>query len=203
MIQVLAGVNGAGKSSILGEGFRRAGGEYFNPDEVARAIQKGDESLSLADANGLAWERGFKLLNDAIDEDKNYTFETTLGGNSVCKALHRAVDNGIRVEIWFCGLKSPELHIERVAARVAKGGHDIPEHKIRERWTGSLTNMISLIPRVYMVKVFDNSAPLRDGKPDPVQIFHLENNELVAHPTAETPRWAKPLAHEAILAAAR
>jgi predicted ABC-type ATPase len=36
------------------------------------------------------------------------------------------------VLIWFFGLSSPELHIAGVKARVAAGGHPIPEEKIRE-----------------------------------------------------------------------
>src|SRR5690349_23040079 len=35
---VLAGTNGAGKSSIGGRFYRESGGEYFNPDEFARRI---------------------------------------------------------------------------------------------------------------------------------------------------------------------
>ena len=38
------------------------------------------------------------------------------------------------VVIWFCGLSSPELHIARVEARVAAGGHPIPVEKILERY---------------------------------------------------------------------
>jgi predicted ABC-type ATPase len=38
VIYVLAGVNGAGKSSIGGAAIRENGAEYFNPDEAARRI---------------------------------------------------------------------------------------------------------------------------------------------------------------------
>ena len=35
------------------------------------------------------------------------------------------------MRIWFVGLSSPELHMARVRSRVARGGHDIPEEKLR------------------------------------------------------------------------
>ena len=42
VITVLAGVNGAGKSSIGGAGLRENGADYFNPDEVARVLMFSD-----------------------------------------------------------------------------------------------------------------------------------------------------------------
>jgi predicted ABC-type ATPase len=46
VIHVLAGVNGAGKSSIGGATVRAAGGEYFNPDEAARRIRAETPALA-------------------------------------------------------------------------------------------------------------------------------------------------------------
>jgi len=74
-----------------------------------------------------------RRLEEAIAKDLNHAFETTLGGNSSDgkdSGGHKTHD----VLIWFCGLSSPELHIARVEARVAAGGHPIPEEKIRERY---------------------------------------------------------------------
>tara|TARA_R110001599_G_C12274486_1_gene661909 strand:+ start:3033 stop:3644 length:612 start_codon:yes stop_codon:yes gene_type:complete len=198
VISVIAGINGAGKSSIAGARIRSAGGDYFNPDEVARSLMDADRTLSLTEANTQAWKMGFELLSRAIEEELDYTFETTLGGNSICQLLHEAIDQGREVRIFFCGLASPELHIERVAARVARGGHDIPEAKIRERWTGAIHNMLGLIPRCAAVRVFDNSEPSdRDG-PQPVCLFSLVGNSFDSLPVESMPEWAKPLASAAI-----
>jgi predicted ABC-type ATPase len=67
-IYVLAGVNGAGKSSIAGAAFREKGGEYYNPDEVAGSLMKADPTLTQADANAAAWSEGVRLLTRAIEE---------------------------------------------------------------------------------------------------------------------------------------
>ena len=83
VIQVLAGVNGAGKSSIGGAAVRERGGEYFNPDEAARQIRAEDPALSIVEANAIAWEAGRALLERAIAERLDYTFETTLGGETI------------------------------------------------------------------------------------------------------------------------
>ena len=50
------------------------------------------------------------------------------------------------VAIWFCGLHSVELHMQRVAARVSRGGHDIPADKIRARYDSSRENLLALLP---------------------------------------------------------
>ena len=94
-IHVLAGVNGAGKSSIGGAAVRQHGGEYFNPDEVARTLSGKAPALTQADANSAAWRQGASLLSRAIDERLEFTFETTLGGNTITSLLVQAAEQGI------------------------------------------------------------------------------------------------------------
>ena len=198
-ITVLAGTNGAGKSSIGGAMLRQAGGDYFNPDEAARRIREADPSLSQAEANSRAWREGKRLLERAIDERKSFAFETTLGGRTIAALLDRAADLGFEVNIWYVGLESPELHIERVRARVARGGHDIPEATIRRRYTRSLENLIRLMPKLAELRVFDNSAdggPEAGNSPIPRLVLHTKQGELLAPEASElveTPEWAKPV----------
>lgn len=198
MITVIAGVNGAGKSSVLASYLENMGGDYFNPDVYTRTLMQKNPGLSEDEANAQAWAEGFDMLNQAIDNDDDYAFETTLGGNSVSQALHRAIDLNREVRILFCGLNSPELHIERVAARVARGGHDIPEERIRSRWVGSISNMLTLIPRCQGIVVYDNSQPLTNGKPQPQRLFVMLDQNFTQLPIKDLPQWAKPLAAKAI-----
>lgn len=198
MITVIAGVNGAGKSTIAGSYIRSLGGDYFNPDEVARQLMTDDASLSLYDANVKAWTMGFDLLTYAVHEGHDYTFETTLGGNSIYQELHKAIEQGQNVQIFYCGLSSPELHIERVKARVSQGGHPIPEEKIHERWSNSIHNMMGLIQRCYAVKVIDNSTPKDENGPRPVCLFSFQGDTFDILPVDAMPDWARPLASEAI-----
>lgn len=198
MITVIAGVNGAGKSSIFGSMIRRQGGDYFNPDEVTREMMRTNPALSLEGANSQAWLKGRDMLKRAIEDDQDYTFETTLGGNTLCNLLHDALDQGQAVRILFCGLESPELHIQRVAERVSKGGHDIPEKKIRERWSNAIHNMMQLIPRCQTVRVYDNSAPIAKGRTEAMCLFSLVDGEFQKPPANPMPKWAKSLASVAM-----
>src|SRR5689334_23263080 len=123
-IYVLAGVNGAGKSSIVGATIRAKGGEYYNPDEAARAIIEANPGLGQTEANAAAWTQGRRLLQRAIDDGLDFTFETTLGGNTMPALLADAAQRGIEIRLFFVGLESAEAHIERVRQRVRAGGHD-------------------------------------------------------------------------------
>ena len=67
-IYVLAGANGAGKSSIGGAALLQHGVEYFNPDEAARRILAANPTIIQKDANSAAWHEGKRLLERAITE---------------------------------------------------------------------------------------------------------------------------------------
>lgn len=201
-IWVLAGTNGAGKSSIAGMFVRQKGGDYFNPDEVTKHIRELQPGISESVANSSAWMEGLKRLQAAIHGPHDYWFETTLGGNSITATLESALTAGLDVRIWYLGLKSPELHIARVAERVKKGGHDIPVDKVRERYDSSRRNLIRLLPRLTEVQVFDNSAdadPATGKRPEPTLILHMEHGKICnAIDMSQTPEWAKPIITAAI-----
>lgn len=195
-IYVLAGTNGAGKSSVAGAAIRARGSDYFNPDEATRQLLESNPGLSLDQANSLAWTQGARLLETAIAGTLDFAFETTLGGNTIPALLEKASDAGFAVRVWFVGLDGPDLHIARVKARVAIGGHDIPEAKIRERYIRSRENLIRLMPRLAEVRVFDNSAEAdpRGRPPSPKLILHARNGVVLdTCPVAEVPSWAKPV----------
>lgn len=194
-IVVLAGVNGAGKSSIAGAALESQGGTLYNPDRATRAYLR--EGMTLEEANSRAWHRGREQLEHAIREGLSYTFETTLGGATMTRLLLQAATREHAIRIWYVGLASPELHIQRVRERVERGGHDIPEQKIRERWDTSRENLIRLLPHVAELVVYDNSetVDLFGGEaPRPTRLLHIENGRI-RHVGSidEVPDWAKPI----------
>ena len=196
-IYVLAGTNGAGKSSIGGEMFRLRGGDYFNPDEAARRILAANPGITQSEANIAAWNEGKRMLERSISERLNYAFETTLGGRTITRLLQEAHLAGVEVRIWYVGLSSPELHIARVHARVAEGGHDIPEATIRQRYTSSRLNLIQLLPSLTELRVYDNSEEADQSNnvaPKPKLILHLVRGKIVELCDLQAvPKWAQPI----------
>ena len=206
-IYVLAGTNGAGKSSIAGAMFLAKGTDYFNPDEVATRIRTAKPHLSHAEANGQAWNQGKRLLQRAIAERLNFAFETTLGGNTIPALLSSALSAGLEVRVWYVGLSSVELHIVRVKARVEKGGHAIPEEKIHERFDRSRVNLIHLLPRLTELLVYDNSGeanPDAGKRPEPQLLLHMASGKIVGSCDLRfIPGWAKPIVAAALKIAGR
>jgi predicted ABC-type ATPase len=201
-IYVLAGTNGAGKSSIGGEALREAGVDFFNPDEAARWILAGQPGLTQTEANSAAWHEGRRLLERAIDNQLDFAFETTLGGDTMTGLLERAAEAGLELRVWYAGLDGPALHLERVRLRVAKGGHDIPEADVRRRYDQSRLNLIRLLPKLTELRVYDNSA---EGDPDtgrapaPRLLLHWRSGRIRApRDFSTTPDWAKPILAAAI-----
>ncbi|WP_081960999.1 zeta toxin family protein [Aquabacterium sp. NJ1] len=212
---VLAGTNGAGKSSIGGATIRLRGAEYFNPDEAAARIRAAQPHLSATQANSAAWHEGKRLLQHAIAHGQDYNFETTLGGKSFAALLKEASAKGFEVRIWYVGLASPEHHLARVKARVKKGGHDIPEADIRRRFDQSRLQLIELLPHLSELRVYDNSEdadPHKGKAPKPRLLLHwrqagqpgtpAHQADVLVPATAQelmnTPDWAKPVVMAAL-----
>jgi predicted ABC-type ATPase len=207
---VLAGCNGAGKSSIGGAALRHSGVDFFNPDEAARRIAVANTGRNprptQTEINAAAWNEGRRLLQRAIDERAAFAFETTLGGTTITALLEQAARAGLSVHMWFVGLTDVDLHIDRVRRRVAKGGHDIPAEKIRERFENGRLNLVRLIPHLTELYVYDNSVeadPSIGAVPVPRRVLHCSGRRIVA-PTqlktllGSTPSWAKAIVAAAL-----
>lgn len=203
---MLAGCNGAGKSSLGGQAFAAAGIPYFNPDLAAReaiAIASAQgRTMTQGEANAWAWNEGVARLRRGIAERGNYALETTLGGDTVVGLSMEAADAGLAVNAWFVGLDSVELHVTRVRQRVARGGHDIPRADIERRYVRGRLNLIRLLPRLDQLVIYDNSAQADMAAPARVQprLLLRMTGGVIAGPSdlSRTPAWAKPIVAAAL-----
>ena len=154
VMTVVAGVNGAGKSSRIGEDQRH---NYINPDTIAK-----EYSQKHPDRNPL---RGMKEVLRRVDTNiKNKTdfaIETTLAGRHILNQMQSAKKAGFEVHLTYVTLDSLDRHIERVNARVAKGGHDIPRQDIERRYRTSYKNLPRAMKMADKVNIYDNTKELR------------------------------------------
>jgi predicted ABC-type ATPase len=180
---------------------RELGLNWFNPDDWSRALQAGGLARDRADE--AAWSEGQRRLRSALAQRQHYAFETTLGGKTVTASLLEACATH-DVLLWYVGLHSVELHLERVRLRVASGGHSIPEAKIRERYLSSTANLIRLVPHVHAVQVYDNSRSFAAGEAlrPPEQLAAIVNGRLIRPQASELPlipTWAKAVVEAMLL----
>lgn len=201
---VLAGVNGAGKSSIGGHLLERQGLTWFNPDTFARELVAAS-GCDRETANARAWHESLRRVDEAIAGRHSHAFETTLGGRTMAARIADATATH-DVMLWFCGLASPDLHVARVRTRVNAGGHDIPEDRIRHRYPRALQHLIELMPRLTHLQVYDNSTDVEAGAPipDPTLVLEMDSGRLTwpspddVDALMKTPDWAKPLMEAAL-----
>jgi predicted ABC-type ATPase len=133
---VIAGPNGAGKSTsapgIL-SGVRRVA-EFVNAD----VIQK-ERAASEIEAGRITLAR----LAALAGERKDMAFETTLASHMLLPRIRRMQASGYQFHLVFFWLPNADMAVARVAARVASGGHHIPEDVIRRRYERGLDNFFN------------------------------------------------------------
>ncbi|MDY0747454.1 hypothetical protein SNE35_23320 [Paucibacter sp. R3-3] len=198
-IFVLSGVDGAGKSSIGGASLLQHGVSFYDPDEQARELQAGNPDLSHEEAGAQAGELGRRGLERALSSGEQFFFETTLAAHTLASLLMSGARAGAEINVWFAGLATPELHLERVRS----GGQQVAEAKIRQRYLSSLQNLVELMPHLWTLAVFDNSVesdPQRGLAPRPRLVLRMrkgyEITEMIA--PADVPAWAKPVVMQAL-----
>jgi predicted ABC-type ATPase len=139
---ILGGPNGAGKTtgalSILPQELRIV--HFVNADLIARGLSPLAPALADFDAARIMLER----MRDLRERRENFAIETTLASKSLVPFLRECKMMGYETRLIYVALDNPETAIRRVAIRVAKGGHDIPEETIRRRFVRGLRNFFNL-----------------------------------------------------------
>jgi predicted ABC-type ATPase len=158
LLVVIAGPNGSGKSTLVAEvrNSPHFPQYYFCPDEIVK-----DKQFShIPDINQryIAAMREAELLRrGAIDNGLSLAFETVFSTPEKLQFLHYAKDRGYYIELIFITTRDPLINIERVAQRVASGGHDVSRDKILTRYERSMKLLPGIIQVADTVKVYDNS----------------------------------------------
>ena len=174
-LYIISGCNGAGKTTasytILPEILDCR--EFVNADEIARG-------LSPFNPEGMAIEAGrlmLKRIEELLCRNETFSIETTLATRSYLNLVQRAQAKGYTVRLLFFWLNSPELALQRVAERVSKGGHNIPEPIVRRRYVAGINNLFQLfMNEVDYWTIYDNSEypavqVASGGKDDEVNII--------------------------------
>lgn len=152
---MVAGPNGSGKTTLV-QALRARGiefGEYINPDDIADGLT-GTYDERVARAQAIADDR----RNACIDARRSFSFETVMSHPSKLDILVRAKEAGFFVQLFFVGIDDPNTNVERVALRVAQGGHSVPEDKIRSRWKRTMEQLHEAVRSTDEAFIFDNSA---------------------------------------------
>lgn len=141
-VVIVAGPNGSGKSTAAPALLRDYLGikEFVNADIIAQGLSGfGSENVAIQ-AGRIMLDR----LKELAAAEADFAFETTLAARSFATWLPKLQHAGYRAHLLFLWLPSAEMAIARVASRVQRGGHDIPQDVIRRRYDAGLKNLFSL-----------------------------------------------------------
>ena len=179
-VVVLAGSNGAGKTTasraVLRDVFQI--GTFVNADFIAQGLNGFDPDTVALQAGRLMLQR----LHELAAEEQSFAFETTLSGKTYAPWLRSLQNAGYRVSLLYYWLESPDLAVARVAARVRRGGHHVPEATIRQRWTRSVENLFQLyLPLADDWSLVNNT---HDGEPRLIAMGHGDVDVEVYDPAS-------------------
>lgn len=160
---LIGGCNGAGKTTFArrllpAEGIER----FLNADELARGLSPLKPELMAIRAGRLLLEEAQRL----IDARCSFGLESTLSGKTYARLLKEARAAGFFIVLHFLVMPSAEVSIARVAQRVRKGGHHVPDADIRRRFRRSMENFLhTYVPLADAWKVWDNEVAMGNFKP--------------------------------------
>ena len=153
----LAGPNGAGKSTTGPPLLKEALGVtlFVNADLIAEGLSGFAPERAALSAGKVMLRR----LEDLAASRATFAFETTLSGRRYATWLRRLNAEGYIFHLIFLWLPTPEFALERVKARVQRGGHAVPKEAVRRRFHAGLKNFFALYrPLARTWRIYDNSG---------------------------------------------
>lgn len=181
---VLAGGNGAGKSTFYNQHLAKYGIKFVNADLIAKDIDsENPEDLSYQAATVAA-----KIREDLISQGVSFCFETVFSHETKIDFLASAKANGYRIILVYIHLFDSSLNEARVKQRVSEGGHSVPTEKIHSRIPRTMKYIKTALSIVDEARILDNSS-----KDNPFQQILVMKSGNFETKTDSLPEWAKNL----------
>ncbi len=181
---VLAGGNGAGKSTFYNLHLAKYGIRFVNADLIAKDIDTEDlEGASYPAATVAAIIR-----EELISQGVSFCFETVFSHESKIDFLAQAKANGYKIILVYIHLFDSSLNEARVRQRVSEGGHNVPTEKIHSRIPRTMKHIKTVLSIVGEARILDNS--FKDNPFQQIIVMKSGNYETKAD---SLPKWAKDL----------
>lgn len=160
---VIAGINGAGKSTFFHEPFWlpdnvEARKNRVNPDEILRDFGGNPNSREDQLRSG---KIAVRKINEFITSKESFNQETTLTGKLTVKRMQRIKEAGYKVLLYYISVDTPETAIKRIEHRVELGGHNIDSSLVHKRFMESLDNFQKCLDYTDEAYVYDNTTSFK------------------------------------------
>lgn len=188
-LTIVAGPNGSGKSTYTRAIRKSLEIPVIDPDWEARLLRP-DAPEAAAIEGG---RQAIKRARAYLENNESFAAETTLSGNTYLRMMAEAKQKGWQVNLIYVGVADVETNIDRVAQRVAQGGHSVPEEDIRRRYARSLANLPAALRQADRATILDNSTAAGH---QPVLV--IENGRVIEQ-ARELSEWVKTLLPQEII----
>lgn len=175
---IVAGVNGAGKSSLTG----------VLRTEITNLGKIVDVDKMIVKCGGNVIEGGKKsieLIDDCLEKEICFTQETTLSGHRILNTVKKAIEKGYYVRLYYVGLNTVEESLVRIENRVKKGGHDIPDSDVKRRFSKRFEDLATVLQYCDEATFYDNENGF-------VAVAEYKNGEILQIGSMK-PGWLKEL----------
>jgi len=154
---LIAGPNGVGKTTFAFKRLKAVSGSirFVNLDEIARGLSPLEPRAAERDAARLALLRA----RQSIAARETFSMETTLSGAAHLMLAREAKSAGMAVNLMYFSVRDPAICLERIARRVAEGGHDVPRELVIRRFGRSLDRLAAMIPLSDLWRIYEASGP--------------------------------------------
>lgn len=122
------------------------------------------------------------LRHQLLKTGETFSFETVFSHPSKLDFMKKAKQNGYKCYLYFAAVSSPDISVDRVRQRTLTGGHDVPEDKIRQRYTKTLNNLLKAMRLSYKTYLFDNSKTMK-------LVAEMSNQKVLTLHTEHVPIW--------------
>lgn len=183
IVVVIAGSNGAGKTTFFHSQIAHSGLRFVNADQLAKEIETDPYTAAkLAD----------RIRRELVNAGESFAFETVFSdpvGEKV-EFLKDTALKGYSIVVCFIGIENSSISEERVAMRVTQGGHDVPTDKLKARFPRTLRNLKLAMAELPHVLIFDNS-----DLSNPFRLIAECTNGKLRKFSKQMPKWLMKTLH--------
>jgi len=191
VIVAVIGPNGSGKTSAIYVTEINEALPFVNPDDIAERDFSNIPDTN--ERNYLAWQQCNALRESLVVQGLSFGFETVGSHISKIELLRSAKRLGYFVSILFVGTETPEINIRRIAQRVLRGGHTVPDEKIRSRYERTMQLLPEYFDVADVITLWDNSIDASAENETPIrELLHKDpDGSITITPAAQSVRWVQ------------
>jgi predicted ABC-type ATPase len=154
LLTLIAGPNGSGKSTLTAALDFEGRDRLVDADAIARRLNPANPAAAAIESGRAV----LRCTDEYLSRGQSFAIEMTLASRNYASLIKNAKSCGFQVHLLYVCVNTVARSLSRVSARVAKGGHFIPDDDVRRRYIRSIANCKEAIRLVNEAHLYDNSG---------------------------------------------